>query len=327
MKPLEKDVGMKVIDEVVENLTGTGGNLIRMERSFVLDTDGITQTVWAAEPEEDDGEMVSRVFVETPFLKNFPSLPQRDTAFVRSYRQANIFGLYRKQGGETLFLRSSVRALDRNRSLLAPIIFNALTAQLTAVFSDTKSACRFLGCSPAFSGSVLLKSRGGRKQVLMVADPYIEPNARPWNCKGIYAFLHQKVRCDGFASRIWSTGMAAGFPVIPNKEGSTKKKDRMFFVVTGEQRHPLWGAGILFLLELPHRFKMEKIGENVFDLNMLEQETPARSHYLGFWCANEKNRPAYVSFIPWFLCSEDILLDQLFSAVERASWINNVEFY
>jgi hypothetical protein len=119
----------------------------------------------------------------------------------------------------------------------------------------------------------------------------------------------------------------AQYPVILKNEGEADTVGKMFFLVTGSPRHPRWGAGVFSMLKLPGRFEEAKIGENVFDLNMLEQESPTRSHYLGSWCINDEDLPVFISFIPWFLCSEEILLDQLLSDMERISWINSVEYY
>jgi hypothetical protein len=289
---------------------------VKTDRGFTWWGHQYAQSIWAEQPIEDNGFLVTKINAETELFKYPTRSTKKETLLAVEMMKTSLSGLIIHPEDYKITLRCSAYIHEENRSWLGKIFSLAAIMQVIDVEKKGDALAMVLELQPDKSNHPDSGVRNEMDEMLNVVDQVIIPTGRePFDSIGEFEFRRTSDMFDNqnLTSTASETGLSAYLPFGDNSA---------LLMVDTEHDHPELGKGLLIRLFLPP----EKIlpvtdidGPFVMDLNSMEQNAFPSSHFLGSWClgpVGENNQTAvYVTFIPAAICTPGILFNMCVSTL------------
>lgn len=326
MTTQQLDPGLELVKSAFSSLEGTAANAVKGERGFVWENGGIPQSVWAEEPVEDDGFLVSRVHAETLFLSGAPDTPAAQTLLARYAGFAGLGGPVRTPDG-SVSLKTTVFAhrgnLDSTRQLFAA----ALAAGAVESCAMSAAVAEDAGGAPAGPPdpfeSARPELRAGMERSCRLI-PISRSGQRPWNDEAFYLFVKEFIGPRSLQTSAAKDGLTAEYPFGRESGPAGTGGLSILFRLLGSLTHPLLGDGIKLVLVLPEPLPGPEGAEMVLGLNGLEQREWTRCNFLGSWHLDPAGFPTFSGFLPAAFCNPAVILNQVAIFGIRAAWVANL---
>jgi hypothetical protein len=313
MNSIKDDVGIQTVQEIYNSLQVDEEWSIREERGFTWWANQFKQTIWADQPVEDSSLAISRVNVETEFLK-YPNRSEKiDTQLAMMMKLSSLSGLIHDPQSGRLKWRCNAFVHEENKFWLMDMlcfaaIFQLKDAETMALFS------RQLELEHDHSSHPDSGPREKFDDNLKLLDLTIIPEGqKPITSIGQSEFenISQMLNNQKIFTSTGENSLAAYVPF---------GRDVSLLQIDMNQPHPQLGNGILYRLSLPPEdiCPVASIdGALTMDMNINEQEDWLTGHFLGSWCLGQAGKntliPTFISFIPAVVCSPNVLLNMTFS--------------
>ncbi len=316
---IRQDVGPQVLDYLFRSLRIDVQWSVRESRKFTWWGHRLAQRVWADAVRMDEGYAVVRVHAETDFLKDVPKT-QRTFERVSAF---NAFGVSMsafvfQPEDQRLTMHCAADFHAENVQWLSVLFSAAVAIQAADAHIKVDRAATLLGARADESHHLLSGRRKEPDDMLNVIEALFAPEGRGPSTFGKEDFASAQamepspwVMANGNDS-----GMTAEFP-FPGCMPPTA-----LLKVCAEERHPQFGNGVLFVLQLPVSLRKVNAEELANKLNCAETLEWTRCHYFGGWCKDPDRNLAFVSFIPSTLRRCGLLENLLYSMAHRARWSN-----
>jgi hypothetical protein len=317
MNTIKDDVGIQTVQEIYNSLQVDEEWSIREERGFTWWANQFKQTIRVDQPIEDDSLHISRVHVETEFLK-YPKRSEKiDTQLARMLKLSSLSGLiHDPQSGRLKWRCNAFVHEENNFWLINMLCFAAILqlkdAQTMALLSEQlelKLECDH-SCHP---------ESGPREQFdddLKILDRFIiSEGQKPISNIGQSEFenISQMLNNQKIFTSTGENSLAGYVPF---------GRDVSLLQIDMNQPHPLLGNGILYRLSLPPEdiWPVASVdGALTMDMNINEQKDRLTGHFLGSWCLGPAGEntltPTFVSFIPAVVCSPNVLVNMTYSTL------------
>jgi hypothetical protein len=315
MNSIKDDVGIQTIQEIYNSMQVDQEWSICSDRGFTWWANQFKQTIWADQPVEDDSLAISRVHVETEFLK-YPKRSEKIyTQLAMMMRLTTLSGLIHDPQSGRLKWRCNAFVHEENKFWLMDLlcfaaIFQLKDAQTMALISKQLELEHDHSCHP---------ESGPREQFddnLKILDMTIIPEGQePITSIGQSEFedLAQMLNNQKIFTSTGEKGLAAYVPF---------GRDVSLLQIDMKQPHPQLGNGILYRLSLSPEdiWPVASIdGALTMDMNINEQKDWLTGHFLGSWCLGKAGKstliPTFISFIPSVMCSPNVLLNMTISTL------------
>ena len=130
MNSIKDDVGIQTVQEIYNSLQVDEEWSIREERGFTWWANQFKQTIWADQPIEDDDLHISRVHVETEFLKYPKRFQKVDTQLAMMMNLSTLSGLIHDARSGRLKWRCNAFVHEENKFWLMDMLYFAAIFQL-----------------------------------------------------------------------------------------------------------------------------------------------------------------------------------------------------
>jgi len=313
------DPGLAAVRFVFESLDLSPERSVRGERGFTWWGPRLAQRVWADEPFDECGRVVSCVHAETDLLRSFPTHENALARFGETARGASLFGLLPRKDGALGFW-SSACVCEENLPWMPRVLAAAAALAAREAEESADPMSRALGTVPAASDPPApgWRAQPGGLSILPRAD---EPVSR-WNDQAEFDAIRDAIMGKaGCFPSVGDRSLRAEIPFGPRGGYEATGGLAARLDVSTRARHPAVGSGVLLRLHLPFCLEYDAQARAALDLNALERTSYLRFHSLGSWCPHPGPGPAYISFVPNGLYERDVLLCLTLSMVARAEWI------
>jgi hypothetical protein len=315
MNSKNDDVGIQTVQEIYNSLQVDEEWSIQEERGFTWWANRFKQTIWADQPIEDDDLHISRVHVETEFLKYPKRSEKADTQLARMLTISSLNGLIHDPQSGRLKWRCNAFIHEENNFWLMDMLCFASIFQL----KDAQTMAPFLRQLELEHDHSCHPESGPREQFddnLKILDMTIIPEGKePITSIGQSEFenLAQMLNNQKIFTSTGENSLAAYVPF---------GRDVSLLQIDMKQSHPQLGNGILYRLSLPPEdiWPVASVdGALTMDMNINEQRDWLTGHFLGSWCLGPIGKniwtPTFISFIPAVVCSPNVLLNMTFSTL------------
>jgi hypothetical protein len=295
------------------------------DRGFIWFDNFITQRVWASDPVELEDRLMTKIHIETDFLKIPFKAPDVIDSLAHAMRCASLCGTVVYPLALSIKLRSSVSVDLQNHHWTLPLL--CLTAWLqyreVAAFGDEITKMH--------------KAEHVRRDYDLAVRDECVPNtfdhfsSLPINSRddlltnlptSFFAKMAAKLEKLGLLSCADGRKLGANLPF-----GSGKA----LLAVSANERHSLYGEGLLILLSLPPGAISDKPldGELILRMNLRDAGSQELNHFLGSWClgpgAGRRGfTPTFLTFIPAAWCNPIVAENLIMSAMDRCVWAQNL---
>ncbi len=106
---------------------------------------------------------------------------------------------------------------------------------------------------------------------------------------------------------------------------------KALLVVSANEKHSLYGEGLLILLTLPPGAISDRPldGDLILKMNLKDEGSRKLKHFLGSWCLGPGGgrrgfTPAFLTFIPAAWCNPILAENLILSAMDRCVWAQNL---
>lgn len=326
MSSKKADVGIQTIQEIYNSMQIDDEWSTATERGFSWWANQFKQTIWADQPVEDDSLAISRIHVETEFLKYPMRSETTDYQLAMMMKLSTLSGLVHDPQSGCLKWHSNAFIHKENKDWLMDLlcfaaIFQLRDAEGLALVSEQ------LELQYDHSGH---PDSGTREQIddnLKFLELAIIPEGqKPINSVGEseFEYLSKILNYQKIFTTAGENGLAAYVPF---------GRDVSLLQVDMNQPHPVLGNGILFRLSLPPEdiWPVASIdGALIMDMNINEQQEWRTGHFMGSWCLGPAGKntltPTFVSFIPAVVCRPTVLINMVFSTLTHNSWAEGYFF-
>jgi hypothetical protein len=326
MNLIKDDIGIQTIQNIYRSMQIDEEWSIETERGFTWWASQFKQTMWADQPVENGSVAITRVHVETEFLKYPKRSEKTDYQLAMMMRLSTMSGLVHDSKSGCLKWRCNAFIHEENKDWLMDLlcfaaIFQLRNAEGMALLSEQLELQHDHSCHP---------DSGPREQIddnLKLLELTIIPEGqKPINSVGEseFQYLSQTLNNQKIFTTAGENSLAAYVPF---------GRDVSLLQVDMNQPHPVLGNGILFRLSLPPEdlWSVAPIdGSLIMDMNINEQQEWLTGHFMGSWCLGPAGKntltPTFVSFIPAVVCSPTVLVNMVFSTLTHNSWAEGYFF-
>ncbi len=313
MNSKKDDVGIQAVQEVYNGLQVDDEWSIKEERGFTWWANQFKQSIWAESTVEDGSLAISRVHVETEFLKYPKRFKKIDTQLAMMMKLSSLSGLIHDPQSGRLKWRCNVFVHEENKFWLIDMlcfaaIFQLKDAQTLGLISRQLELEHDHSCHPEsgpreqFDDNLKLVDRTiipeGQKPITSIGQSEFEGLSLMLNDQKIFT----------------STGENSLAAYVPFG------RDVSLLQIDMNQPHPHLGNGILYRLSLPPHdiWPVASVDAAItMDMNINEQQDWLTGHFLGSWCLGpvdiDTQTPTFISFIPAVVCSPNVLHNMTFS--------------
>lgn len=277
------------------------------------------QRIWAGQPIDDDGFLVTKVTAETDFLKYPTRSIEIEAILANEMVRASLSGLVVDQKDARIRLRCSVYVHEENHEWLGRIFSLAVLMQVFEAESRAEILAMILGLQLDRSCHPDSGVRNEVDEMLNFVPQIVIPEGnKPFDSIGDFEFRRTAdiLNSQNLVSTASETGLAAYSPFA---------NDTALLQADTDQEHPELGKGLLIRLSLPPEKVNSRIdGRLIMDMNSKEQNSQPSGHFLGSWCLGPIGKnvqtPVYVTFIPAVACSPGILSNMCVSTLCHGKW-------
>ena len=328
MNAIEKDPGLSVLDEVSSAFRSIAENQVRMDRGLIWEFGGISQTITAEEPVEDNGETICRVHAETTFLSDLPRPVEKSSMIGFLLGQTWMSGMLVKEDPRSLVLRSIVTAGSGNRGWIGSVFTAAIASQAIDTYRLSPIFSRRVGGTP---GNPLPISDCLHGPEFMRFKPTrlfthrTNTDSSPWSRNVVLELIRDEIGEDSYITTIDDTRLTAEFPFGRHPGPSLRGGESILLEVLwgqGQRGHPYSMPGLSVSLTLPFRLDDEGTQEVAMNLNILEQDPTPQGSFLGSWSPDPFHNARFWSHIPGHCFAPGQLSALANSIVRRASWVD-----
>ena len=312
------DLGIQLVRKIFKDMNIDEDWSVETDRGFTWWGHQFAQRIWADQPVEDNGFVVTKVNAETEILKYPARSTETETLLAVEMMKSSLSGLVIDHEADRITLRCSAYIHEDNINWLGRIFSLAAIIQATEAEDKGDDLAIFLELQPDKSIHPHSGFRNAMDDMLNFIDQVVIPEGeKPFQSIGEFEFRRTADILNGqsLISTASETGLSAYLPFCD---------DIALLRVETDQEHPELGNGLLFRLFLPP----EKIlpitdidGSFVMDLNSMEQNAFPSGHFLGSWCLGPISESAhtavYVTFIPAIVCSPGILYNMCISTLSH----------
>lgn len=280
------DIGQRLVDYVYERMQIDEPWAVRASQRFTWWGGSLAQRVWADAPREADGVAVTHVHMETDLLRKVrPTLETLER--LKGINRLSTLSAYVADTKANLVrLHASVSVTEDNFPLAKMLAMHATALQVADAHAEAEALAEIFGGEVDESEHPSSGPRIEEDEMLDVPTVYASRGdaTSPFTP----AELAELVRTE---PRPWikvsnrDRWLDADLP-FDGGEPSRLELNAAF-------RHPALGSGLRLALTLP----VPATPSRVQGLNAGETHQPD-AHQLGGWCASEKDRLLFVSFIP-----------------------------
>lgn len=327
MKDQKTDAGVQTIGKIYRDMNIDAEWSQISERGFTWWGHHYAQRIWADEPFDGGGILISRVNAETDYLR-YPDRSAKTEDMLASEMQfADLSGpvIYRDTG--RIKLRCSSFIHEQNQGWLRGLFSLAAVMQYVDVAFKVEEVASLLGLQPDKSDHPTSGRRPEMDGMLNIIHEFILPEGKkPFTAipGSVFQPIADDLNNHGLFSTASQEGLTAYVPFL---------NDTALLEGKISEEHPSLGKGLLFVLKLPPEeiaAGSEIDGSLIMALNSMEQETSKRTgHFLGSWClgpgrGDHKAIPVYVTFVPAVVCSPNVFANLVFATIVRCQWAESV---
>ena len=321
----DKDVAMSILGKLYKILHIKPECSSIFDRGFIFFDNFVTQRVWASDPVELEDCLSTKIHVETDFLKIPMKAPDVINSLAHLMRGASLSAAVTYPLALSIKLRSSVSVDLENQNWTLPLL--CLTAWLqyreVTAFGDEITQMH--------------KPETVRRDYDLAVRDECVPNTfdhfstLPINSRddllnnlptSFFAEMAGKLERLGLLSCANGRKLGANLPF-----GSGKA----LLAVSANERHSLYGEGLLILLSLPPDAISDRPldGELILRMNLRDAGSRELNHFLGSWClgpgAGRRGfTPTFLTFIPAAWCNPILAEHLILSALDRCVWAQNL---
>ena len=326
MNLIAEDAGIQIVKEICTDMKIEKEWRINSERGFEWWGHQFKQKIWAEPPMEKTLTTITRVHVETDFLKYPKRSESTDNRLAEILRLSSLSGLIHDPENGCLKWHSSAFVHKKNKCWLDKMVFLAAVMQIRdceriGVLADQLELKPHHSCHPhsgprekidgtlcAFDQWIMHE---GKKPVLNIGEEE-------------FSFVSKILNNINIRSAASKFGLSAYIPF---------GRDVSLLQVIINQPHPVLGNGILMRLSLPPEdlWEVEEInGSLIIDMNSMDQKDWPTGHFMGSWCLGPVGpnslTPVFVSFIPKIACNPTILANMVLSMIGHNTWAEGYFF-
>jgi hypothetical protein len=309
------DAGLTLVQEIYALMDVEDEWAVLEDRGFRWWPGNLMQHVWADEPFDDDGEMLSHVHVETDYLTDIPSAELALKFLSIASSHATIAGPVLDEG--SVRLASRVTVYEETLPLWVPFMGIVALTQAAIAHIEAETISQALRARVAVSHHPTSGARTSWHEGLQIIDDVIQPEGRGESVFVGEAFVQTEQQWGRRASLLTtagSTGLTSEFPF---------NSSTALFQMLTDVRNPRMGSGLLSLLKLPVWPEPEAAPMLVNQLNLRERAEVTRTMFLGSWCVDpaDSRTPVFVSFFPNVLGFDGAVVSNFYLyAASRARW-------
>lgn len=309
-------IGDRVIRSVRERLQIGSHEVIEAGRGISWSPAGLRQRIWAEEPFEDDGYVLTRINVRTDALVGVSEAEDDYAKLATLMCQSTVSGavIGIPDPGRLAFA-STIIAHEETATDVAYVASVAATIQLAeAHILAPALAASLAGILALEPGSEAELAASGHPALHSIANAFAPAGEGPsrWAGQELEHLADTLPSPPCVLAHSDTTGLTAEFPF---------GKDTSLLTVRTDQRHPRMGSGALLLLRLPWRGSKNESARLALELNRRELTEITAHHFLGSWCLDPGGGVAFASFLPNLLHSPNVLTNLVFCMARRARWV------
>lgn len=311
------DPGIKTVGKLYRDMQIDTEWSLLSERGFTWWGQHYAQRIWADEPFESQGLLVTRVNAETDFLKYSERSAKTEDMLAAGMMYASLSGpvIYQETG--CIKLRCSLFIHEENQAWLTALFSLAAIMQYCEVAFKAEELASILGLEPDKSAHPTSGCRPKMDEMLNFLDYLTIPEGQE---------PLEQITDEGFQN-IAEEFSEYGLSFLANEGGLSKYlpfgNETALLQVKTREEHPSLGKGMLFLLSLPPEEIAEAVelaGPLILALNAQEQESSETGHFLGSWClgpgrGEHKLTPVFVTFLPALACTPTVIINMVFSTL------------
>jgi hypothetical protein len=321
----DKDVAMSILGKLHKILHIKPECSAIFDRGFLWYDNFCTQRVWASDTEKRGDSLITKIHIETDFLKIPFKSPDVINSLAHAMRCASLSGPVVYPLALSIKLRSAVSVDSENQHWTLPLL--CLTAWLqyreVAVFGEEITQMH--------------KPEQVRRDYDLAVSRECVPNTfdhfsnLPINSRddlltnlptSFFAEMVEKLETRNLLCCADGRRLGAQLPF-----GSGKA----LLAVSANERHSLYGEGLLILLTLPPGVISDSPldGELILRMNLRDAGSRELNHFLGSWClgpgAGRRGfTPTFLTFIPAAWCNPILAENLILSAMDRCEWAQNL---
>jgi hypothetical protein len=317
----DKDPAMEILGKLYKILHIKPECSAIFDRGFLWFDNFITQRVWASDPEKRGDSLITKIQIETDFLKIPFKSPDVINSLAHAMRAASLSGPVVYPLALSIKLRSSISIDPENQHLTLPLLCLVAWLQYREV---------------ALLGETVVelnRPEQVRRDYDLTACQRSVPNTfdhfsnLPINSRddllnnlptSFFAEMAGKLERLNLLCCADGRKLGAQLPF-----GSGKA----LLAVSANEKHPLYGEGLLILLSLPPDAISDRPldGELILRMNLRDAGSRELNHFLGSWCmgpgAGRRGfAPTFLTFIPAAWCNPIVAENLILSALDRCVW-------
>jgi hypothetical protein len=321
-RPAERDFGLETVEFLRERLQVDDEWAEPIERGFRWWAGPLAQSIWAEPLFDDGGVLMSRVHIQTDFLRGFRGqATEQEAGLLALMKHATLSGPVRRAGDPTrLALASCVWVNDANMRWVRQLAAWAATIQGAEAFLMAPHIAPVLKARVDETDHPDSGPRDDPDEMLDIIEELVRPMGQEPSAfagEEMLSVLEEHQRPPCVLAHGTDEGLSAEFPF----RGGTSLLELL-----ADEENPRVGSGLLAHLTLPD-------GDNSPDgaLEMNERElrsalsSAPRSHFLGSWAPVEGGL-TFCSFVPNAVHRPGLLLNLALSLRSRARWVAEVVF-
>jgi hypothetical protein len=317
------DIGIETIRKAYDYLRIDKEWSLIHEKGFTWWGHRQAQRVWAEEPFEGSGMLITKLNAEADSLICSNRLEYPADQLATYLCDSSLSGLVVDNG--RVKYRCSVFIHEQNQHWLVPVftltvIMQAIEAiNLSMVFEN----------SFGLLGDYSFHPDNGPRQypddMLAVTGGFIKPQSEE---------AIKNIGEEDFVAA--SQIIGPSLDPVANDSGLSVTipfgNDSALLLVC-KQTHPFLGKGLLITHILPAdqvEAVCEVNGSLIMDMNAAEQGSMNTGHFLGTWCLGppvlDRKTPVFVSFIPAMACNRSVLVNMILSTLWHNTWAEGYFF-
>jgi len=317
------DVGIETIRKVYDFLRIDKEWSVISERGFTWWGHRQAQRVWAEEPFEGSGMMITKLNAEADSLicskrSEFP------TDQLAAYLcDSSLSGLV--VDNDRVKYRCSAFIHEQNQHWLGPLFSLAVIMQAVEAVNLSMIFEKTFGLLADNSQHPDNGPRQYPDDMLAVTGGFIKPKSEE---------AIKNIGEEDFVSA--SQIIGPSLDPVANSSGLSVTipfGNDSALLLACKQTHPFLGKGLLITHILPAG-QVEAVceinGSLIMDMNAAEQNSINTGHFLGSWCLGppvpDRKTPVFVSFIPAVACNRSVLVNMILSTLWHNTWAEGYFF-
>ena len=317
----DKDVAMAILGRLFKILHIKPECSSIFDRGFIWYDNFCTQRVWASDPLELEDRLVTKIHIETDFLKIPMKSPDVIDSLAHLMRAASLSGPVVYPLALSIKLRSAISVELENQHWTLPLLCLTAWLQYREVVAFGEEIAQ------------MHKAEHVRRDYDLAVSNECVPNtfdhfsSLPINARDdlihnlptpFFAEMAEKLGKLNLLACANERKLGAHLPF-----GSGKA----LLAVSANEKHSLYGEGLLILLTLPPGAISDRPldGELILRMNLKDAGSQDLEHFLGSWCMGPGGgrrgfTPTFLTVIPAAWCNPTLAEKLIMSALDRCVW-------